>query len=160
MPRRPNVDKAAKPQHALKRKAGRPQHVPDDKSRRRVIAWSGGGIDQKLIAESLHISDPTLRKHYRAELRTGKATMDGLAISALAAAMQRGGKEAVAAAKWWTQARMGWSEKLLVDDGRADQPMRVVIELVGDPPPLAAESTDRQTTRAAFDAARHVQLVG
>ncbi len=79
----------------------------------------------------------------------------------MVAAMQRGGKEAVIAAKWWMQARMGWTDRFIVDDGQpADTPMRVVIELVGDPAPAAAASTDRQTTRAAFEAGRPVQLVG
>jgi hypothetical protein len=84
------------------------------------------------IATSLGISTPTLVKHYRGELRIGKAMMDALAISTLVAAMQRGGKEAVVAAKWWTQARMGWSEKVVMDDGKpGDTPMRIIIELVG-----------------------------
>ena len=142
------------------RKAGRPQHVPDDFSKARVMAWSGGGIGQGEIAASLGISRPTLAKHYQQQLDLGKAAIDGLAISTLVSAMQRGGKEAVTAAKWWTQARMGWSEKLLVDDGRPKVPLRVIIELLGDPAPVTAESTDHRTTRAAFDASRCVRLVG
>lgn len=114
------------------RKPGRPKHVPNEKGCRRVIAWSGGGIKQDAIAISLGISTPTLVKHYPAELRTGKARMDALAISVLVAAMQRGGKEAVAAAKWWTQARMGWSKMVIMDDGKpGDTLLGIIIELVG-----------------------------
>jgi hypothetical protein len=127
----------------------------------RVTAWSGGGIGQDQIAAALNITRPTLVKHYGTQLAIGKATMDGLAISTLALAMQRGGKEAVVAAKWWTACRMGWSERVILDDDKlTDVPMRVIIELVGDPVPVAAESTERQTTRATFNAGRHVQLVG
>jgi hypothetical protein len=66
------------PTRPIARKPGRPHHVPDEKGCRRVTAWSGGGIDQEMIALSLNISRLTLRKHYSVELRTGKAMMDGL----------------------------------------------------------------------------------
>lgn len=138
---------------------GQPAHVPDDKTRAKVTAWSGGGIELALIAKSLGISDKTLTKHYGPQLATGKATMDGLAISTLALAMQRGGKEAVVAAKWWTQSRMGWTERLLIDDGKpTDAPMRVIIELVGDAP--ADRETATARTRQGFDASNLVDLVG
>lgn len=120
-------------------KRGQPPHVPTEKSRARVTAWSGGGIELAMIAaglpnptpdnpERVGISIPTLKKHYRAELLTGKSMMDGLAISALGAAMQRGGKEAVVAAKWWTQSRMGWSERITVVDGGAEADVKTMSD--------------------------------
>lgn len=138
---------------------GKPEHVPTPAMRAKVTAWTGGGIDQEQIAKALGIAPRTLSKHYKVELRAGRGTMDGMAISALALAMQRGGKEAVAAAKWWTQSRMGWSEKLTIDDVTAlkDIPMRVTIELVGDP---AVADTTPARERPDFDTANLVQLVG
>jgi len=140
-------------------KRGRPEHVPSIGSRAKVTAWTGGGIDQEQIAKALSINRRTLAKHYKVELDAGRGTMDGMAITALALAMQRGGKEAVAAAKWWTQSRMGWSEKLTIDDVTAlkDTPMRVIIELVGDP---AVADTAPSRPRLGFDADNLVQLVG
>jgi hypothetical protein len=153
-----------------KRKRFQPPHVPTDKTRARVTAWSGGGIEQKMIAASipdptpdkphkLGISVPTLIKHYKTELLTGKAMMDGLAISALGAAMQRGGKEAVVAAKWWTQSRMGWTERIEIDDKSADTPMRVIVEYVGEAAPARVEQSAPRT-RLADDVRKNVQLVG
>jgi hypothetical protein len=146
------------PPNTKRSRHGKPTHVPDKASQMRVTVWSGGGIDQALIAQSLGITRPTLVKHYKDELATGKATMDGLAVSALAAAMQRGGKEAVVAAKWWTASRMGWTERVIVDDGKpGDTPMRVVIELMGDAP---TDQHQPAKSRPGFDAANLVQLVG
>lgn len=138
---------------------GKPEHAPTTSTRAKVTAWTGGGIDQAQIARALGIAPRTLSKHYRVELAAGRGTMDGMAITALALAMQRGGKEAVAAAKWWTQSRMGWSEKLTIDDVTAlkDTPMRVIIELVGDP---AVADTAPARPRSGFDADNLVQLVG
>ena len=80
--------------------------------------------------------------------------MSGLAIETLVRAMQAGGKEGVAAAIFWTKMRKGWSEKLVVDDDRSKQPMRVVVEVVSDPAPVTAETAERQTLRPGFDAGR------
>ncbi len=158
MPTRKPAPKPAPPPAKL-HGGGKPEHVPTEKTRARVTAWTGGGIDQEQIAAALGVTRRTLAKYYRPELAAGKGTMDGLAISALVLAMQRGGKEAVAAAKWWTQSRMGWTEKLTIDDVSAlkDTPMRVIIELVGDP---AVADTAPAKARAGFDADNLVQLVG
>lgn len=165
MPKRKATKKrpqaAAPTPPAAQHTGGRPEHVPDSKSRSRVTVWAGGGIDQVMIAKALGISRPTLVKHYKPELAIGAATMDGLAISALASAMQRGGKEAVAAAKWWTQSRMGWTERVLIDDEKLrDTPVRVIVELVGD---AAADIQIQQPsarTRPGFDPSKAVTLVG
>lgn len=150
MPAREPKPTAAPPPPARKR--GKPQHVPTEKTRARVTAWSGGGIELEMIAASLPnptpdkpdkigISVPTLTRHYKAELLTGKAMMDGLAISALGAAMQRGGKEAVVAAKWWTQSRMGWRDTLAVQnlDKDGNPANAEVIYRWADPTPPTTE---------------------
>lgn len=141
-----------------KRRDGRPEHVPDISTRGRVIAWVGGGIEQRLIAKALGIAERTLRRRYKGELMIGKAEMDGMAVATLGKAMQRGGKEAVVAAKWWTQSRMGWHEHVIVDDGKpSDTPMRIIVELVGDPAPprVAAPASTQQRLPPGT-----VQLVG
>jgi hypothetical protein len=152
---------------------GRKQHKPDQESRAHVAAWSGGGIELAMIAAAMPtptekdpakkgISIPTLHRHYATELAAGKAMMDGLAVTALGRAMSRGGKEAVVAAKWWTQSRMGWTERIVVDDGKpADTPMRVIVELVGEAVPQAATSSAPRTgSRLSDDIRTNVKLVG
>lgn len=171
--RKPSPKPRAEPPPTPARKRGKPPHVPNEKTRTRVTAWSGGGIVLEMIAASLPnptpdkpdkigISVPTLKRHYKAELLTGQAMMDGLAISALGAAMQRGGKEAVVAAKWWTQSRMGWKETIKVDDGKpAGTPMRVIVELVGEAAaPRVEQSAPRTGSRPPDDLIRNVKLVG
>lgn len=171
--RKPPSKPRAEPPSTPTRKRGHPKHEPTPLTRSRVTAWSGGGIELALIAASLPdprpdkpdkigISVPTLNKHYKTELLTGKAMMDGLAIGTLGEAMQRGGKEAVVAAKWWTQSRMGWTERIIVDDGKpADTPMRVIVELVGEAAaPRIEQTAPRTGSRLADDIRKGVHLVG
>lgn len=144
-----------------KRRAAKPakvEHVPTPTTQARVTAWAGGGIIQEDIARALGITRRVLARYYKPQLDAGKATIDGLAVSAIVRAMQGTGKESFAAAKWWTQSRMGWTEKLIIDDGKlADVPMRVIIELVGDAPIIEQGPAK---PRLGFDASKHVQLVG
>lgn len=121
-----------------------------------------GGITQDRIADAIGVSAPTLRKHYRRDIMVGQAEIDAQAINTLVAAMRGGGKEAVAAAIWWTRSRMGWTERTIVDDGRpADTQLRVIVELVGDPPPPRVEQPEPGTgARSWYNPRESVQLVG
>lgn len=68
----------------------------------------------------------------------------------------------MAAAKFWCESRMGWSERITVDDGKlANTPMRVIIELVGDAaPPQVEQSAPKTASRYSDDMRKNVQLVG
>ena len=104
--------------------AGKPAHVPDDKSRRTVRAMVGYGITHEHIARALGIDPKTLRKHYREEIDTGEVTANSMVAESLY--LQATGSPAVydakgnliraeqprvtSAAIWWTKARMGWKE--------------------------------------------------
>ncbi len=97
----------------------RPPHEPTKENRLMVQVMIAGGIEQIHIAASLGISRPTLRKHYRNEIKSGGAQANGLVVAALFKEAKGGN---VKAAIWWTQARMGWSETQKVEttgpDGR------------------------------------------
>lgn len=135
--------KPAAPPVKSKGKVGRPPHVPADKDRLLVRLLTAGGIHQDRIAVALDIPERTLKRHYKREIKMGQTEIDAQSVGALVSAMQRGGKEAVAAAKWWQQSRMGWSERIVVDDGKpADTPMRVVVEFVGDAPVSSQPQSD------------------
>ena len=141
------------------RRSGAPPHVPTEKDQARVTAYTGGGIENVQIARMLGISKTTLRKHYKVQLEVGKATIDGVAISALVRAMQQGGKEAVTAAKFWATTQMGYTERLPVEEKKpGDMPMRVVIEFVGDPAPPTINHEPARP-RVGFNAG-FVDLVG
>src|SRR5580693_9394179 len=93
-----------------------------------------GGIAQADIARARGISAVTLRKHYRAGLSAGAASLNTMVLIEHVKRIKAGDFQAI---KWWQQARMGWSERIVVDDGKpADTPMRVIVEFVGEAAPL------------------------
>lgn len=127
-----------------KRKRGNQDYETNEQHRNLVRLLVAGGITYDRIAAAIDISESTLKRHYRQEIKVGQTEIDLLAVSALVRAMRGTGKEAVIAAKWWNQARMGWSEKITIDDPGANVPMRVEIELVGSADG-AATPTHRDT---------------
>lgn len=157
-------------------KRGQPPHVPTDKDRLTVKVMVAGGIEQVDIAGVLGISGPTLRKHYRREIDTGAAEIGAQVVASLVTmAVGRPGRRATEntaaqsaippnfhAAKWITQARMGWSEHIVIDPGKpSDTPMRVIVELVGEAvAPRVDQSASRTGSRLSDDVRKNVQLVG
>jgi hypothetical protein len=130
----------------IKRPANRPPHEPTKVDRDTVLVMASGGIAQVDIARARGISPPTLRKHYRQELAIGATVLNTIAITEHVKLIKAGDFQAI---KWWQQARMGWTEHLLVDDGKpADTPMRVVVEFVGEAAaPRADQSAPRTGSR-------------
>lgn len=80
-----------------------------------VKVMVAGGIEQRLICSVLGITPKTLRKHFRREIDMAAPEADAMVVASLHQ-MATTGKN-VHAAKWWTQARMGWAERLVVADG-------------------------------------------
>jgi hypothetical protein len=123
---------ATPPPLKLSKRNGRPAYVATDQAAAWVSELVGAGIVQQRICALLGISLKTLRKHFKDAIRVGHARIDALSILTLLNAMRGGGEAAVIAAKWWTQARMGWSERRAVDNGKAENaPVPVTIEVVG-----------------------------
>lgn len=135
-----------------------------------------GGILHKAIAAVLGISHVTLRKHFRHEIDTAAAEIEAQVVSslitmAIGRPARRASENAPAqsaippnfnAAKWYSQARMGWTETIKVDDGKpADTPMRVIVELVGEAAAPRTEPTGPRTgSRLSDDIRKNVHLVG
>jgi hypothetical protein len=103
-----------------------------------------GGIAQADIARARGISEPTLRKHYRKELDSGQTVLNTVVLIEWVKRIKAGDFQAI---KWWTQSRMNFSEKITVDDPARNQPLRVVVELVGSPAPAAAPVTNAEAPR-------------
>jgi hypothetical protein len=98
-----------------------------------------GGIAQVDIARARGISALTLRKHYRAELTNGMTALNTIVLIGHVKRIKAGDFQAI---KWWQQARMGWSERVVVDDGKPpDTPMRVIVEFVGEAAPSRVEQS-------------------
>ena len=87
---------------------GRPQFIKKDNDVKTVEALSVAGVTQKLIAQILKISEPTLRKHFREELDTSKARANAVISQALFKNAKDGN---VAAQIFWLKTQAGWKEK-------------------------------------------------
>jgi hypothetical protein len=75
-----------------------------------------GGIIYDDIAAAIGISRSTLKTRYKTELKAGGILANAMVIAnlyrhATGDHPNATANAAVTAAKWWTQARMGWSEK-------------------------------------------------
>jgi len=150
--------KATPPAPPPKRPPGPPTHVPTAADRQTVSIMAAGGIAQEDIARARGLSPKTLRKHYRHELQTGATTLNTVAIIEHVKKIRAGDFQAI---KWWQQARMGWSEHIVVEDKPSDTPMRVIVELVGEAAqPRAETSAPRAGSRLPDDVRSSVKLVG
>jgi hypothetical protein len=82
--------------------------------RAKVRAMAGYGLPQPDIARLIDTDPETLRKHYRADLDTGKAEAD-LAVTQSLHLLATKGKNP-ASAIYWTKARMGWTDNAVQRD--------------------------------------------
>jgi hypothetical protein len=122
-------------QPVVKRSRGKPAHVPTDVDRETVRVMVAGGFSHDDIARARGISDVTLRKYYREELDAGAAAVNAMVLVEHIKRIKAGDFQAI---KFWEQTRMGWSEKVTIDDPRRDQALRVVVEFMGkaEAPPV------------------------
>jgi hypothetical protein len=126
--------------------------IPTDEQRRMVRGLSGYGVPHDDIALIVKCSPPTLRKWFRQELDLGSAEATAKVAQTLFQQATSGTN--TAAMIFWLKARAGWREKQVVEvtgeDGAAPF-MKVVVELVGDPPvdgPETPMRADNRTTAA------------
>ena len=87
--------------------AGRPEYQKTEEDAKNVEALTIAGVTQKLIAEILKISEPTLRKHYRTELDTSKAKANAVISQSLFKLAREGN---VTAQIFWLKTQAGWKE--------------------------------------------------
>jgi len=132
-----------------------PEFEPTDDQRRIVLEASGIGLPHDKICRLVisprtdaPISGETLRKHFRQELDTGSAVADLAIGNALFRHATGSGAGAVAAAIWWTKARMGWKEtqqqQYLDEHGNPTAPAGPTINYYGRPEyPPAPEAVAR-----------------
>jgi hypothetical protein len=138
---------------------GRAQYVASADDRRKVEVLVAAGIPQERIAALVGVKLKTLKRHYAREIAVGQTSIDHLAVSTTVLAMESGGKDAFAAAKWWQQSRMGWSDRSQDDAQAGDEVKRIEVLLVGEPgkPRDTQESSTDGTPRPG---AGSVDLVG
>ena len=88
------------------KKALRPYHKPDDKTRQVVESAVGMGLDQVTISKLLNVDPKTLRKFYRPELDTGAAKAN-LTVARSLYGRATSGKDTIASI-FWLKARADW----------------------------------------------------
>ena len=106
-----------------KPKAGRPTYVATDKDKNIVRMLTGFGIDQIKICEALDISGPTLRKHFKKEIRVGAAQVETQLI-AWALEVSHGNKSRAAELLRIKRSTLGDRIRRLGLDGRRADPAR------------------------------------
>lgn len=114
--------KAKKPRAPRKsgaKKPGMPAHEPTQQQRAQVEMLAAYGIKQDDIAKLIGVSDVTLRAHYRNELDLGAAKVTAQVANALVKKALSERPDAVNAAKFYLQAKAGWSEKQAVEHSGA-----------------------------------------
>lgn len=91
---------------------GRKEHQPTPEGRELVKVHTAIGTRQETIAAILGINKSTLLKYYRHEIDHGKEMADGEVGGALFNKAINGD---TTAAIWWTKSRMGWKEKVQLE---------------------------------------------
>ena len=115
--------KAAAPSPTA-RPANRPPHEPTKVDRDTVSVMAAGGIAQADIARARGISEPTLRKHYRAELSAGMTALNTMVILAHIERIKAGDFQAI---KWWEQS--GWAGRNASSLTTASRPIPRCVSL-------------------------------
>ena len=97
------------------KKRTKPSFKPTGEERTLVEQMAAVGIPQEGISRVVRdgIDPKTLRKYFRAELDTGGVKANAKVAGAL---YNKAIKGDTTAAIWWTKARMGWSEKRVVEN--------------------------------------------
>jgi hypothetical protein len=108
----------------------RPPYVPTEQDRRLVMTMIAGGIEYRFIIPCLAApcSERTFRTKFRAEIATAKARADAAVIANLHRHAVGDGRDAVAAAKWWTQSRMGWKDTTAIEGDLGFDKLVAVLE--------------------------------
>ena len=89
------------------KKRGRPPHLPNDDTRKQVYELSRVGTRYEDIAEVLSISDDTLVKHYKKELKLGRIEANAAIAGTLFEKAKNGDTSSMI---FWLKSRAQWKE--------------------------------------------------
>lgn len=139
-----------------KRNVGGQPHEPTDLTRAQVDELCNLGMTQLQIARILHISEPTLRKHYREELDAGDARATSeVARNMLNIARDPEHKSAAMVGMFWLKTKGGWRETTKLEHtGANGGPIQLEARAATiDPRILTPEQRDslREIMQAAIE---------
>lgn len=92
----------------------RPEIDPTPEQRKQVLTLAGIGLSQEQICEVMELSRPTLRKHFKAELKRGKSVALSQALNALFANIKKGKEASIF---FYLKTQHGWREKPKENEG-------------------------------------------
>ena len=102
-----DIDINGKMEESSPRKRGRPAHLPNDDTRKQVYELSRVGTRYEDIAEVLSISDDTLVKHYKKELKLGRIEANAAIAGTLFEKAKNGDTSSMI---FWLKSRAQWKE--------------------------------------------------
>ena len=100
--------------------AGRPKFAPTAEQHKFVLSMAACGFRHEDVARVLEISEPTLRKHFREELRQGAPTANRIIAQKLFEKAKDGD---IVAILFWLKCRAGWKETSVIETGEPKQPI-------------------------------------
>jgi DNA-binding CsgD family transcriptional regulator len=92
------------------KRKGRPRYHPTEKERKQVRTMAGLGIPQEQIALVIGLSEPTLRKYFRHEIKVGAIEANTQVAASLWRQATHPEKPNAIVGIYWTKARMGWRD--------------------------------------------------
>lgn len=102
-----HIDSNVKMEESEPKKRGRPAHLPTDDTRKEVYELSKVGTRYEDIAEVLSISDDTLVKHYKKELKLGRIQANAVVAGTLYEKAKNGDTSSMI---FWLKSRAQWKE--------------------------------------------------
>lgn len=102
-----DIDINDKMEESSPKKRGRPPHLPNADTRKQVYELSRVGTRYEDIAEVLSISDDTLVKHYKKELKLGRIEANAAIAGTLFEKAKNGDTSSMI---FWLKSRAQWKE--------------------------------------------------
>lgn len=104
-----------------KNKGGRPSFAPTQKDREQVKMLAGMGVPDYDICKVVGVSEPTMRKHFFAELETGHILANAQVAQTLFKMATDKEKPNVTACIFWLKTRGRWAEAQSDETGKKQQ---------------------------------------
>ncbi len=132
---------------------GRPPFKPTDEQRRAVAILSAAGTRHQLIARAFRLTVKTLAKHFRKELREGRADVNALVAKSLILKALSGDVTSII---WYEKTRAGFNEKSYFEHSAAVPP-KLGISFANGGPGAGNPSAVDVSTSAGLE---HIELRG
>lgn len=122
-----HIDIDGKMEESEPKKRGRPPHLPNSDTRKQVYELSRVGTRYEDIAEVLSISDDTLVKHYKKELKLGRIEANAIIAGTLFEKAKSGDTSSMI---FWLKSRAQWKETQKLEHGGDPDGEPVTVKVI------------------------------